>query len=100
VTALDHLSVDDFAPTVGEPYALDLDGQGTLDFTLVEARALGDGSPAGGRPPFSIVFRGPLDPQLPQRTYGIAHERLGRLLIFLVPIARDEDGMRYESVFA
>jgi len=98
MTTLDQLTVDDFAPTLQEPYALDLDGQGTLDFTLLEARRLGDGLD-GARDPFALVFRGPLDPQLEQRTYGIEHPRLGRLLFFIVPIAREADGMRYEAIF-
>ncbi len=99
MSTLEDLTLADFAPKVGEPFALDLDGQGTLDFTLVEAQALGGESP-GERRPFSLVFRGPVAPLLGQRTYGIAHEGLGRLLLFLVPIAQDGDGTRYQAVFA
>jgi len=98
MTTLDQLTVDHFAPTVEEAYVLDLDGQGTLDFTLLEARRLGDGLD-GARDPFALVFRGPLDPQLEQRTYAIEHPGLGRLLFFIVPIAREADGMRYEAIF-
>lgn len=100
MTALDRLTVGDFTPTVGQAYALDLDGQGTLDFTLLEAVQKGQAPPGAARDPFALVFRGPLDPQLPQRTYGIEHEAFGRLLLFLVPVARREDGMRYEAILA
>ena len=50
----------------------------------------------GGRPPFSLVFRGSPDPPLPQRIYRVEHGRLGAIEIFLVPIAVD----RYEAVFS
>jgi hypothetical protein len=69
-----------------------------LEIVLVQAKALahGDGRP---RTPFSLVFRGPLQPVMPQRTYRIEHADLGELDIFLVPIGRDPQGVRYEAVF-
>jgi hypothetical protein len=48
---------------------------------------------------FAILFRGPLAPFLPQRTYRVEHEKLGSLDIFLVPLGPDEEGMQYEAVF-
>jgi hypothetical protein len=52
-----------------------------------------------GREPFSIVFRGPLEPVLPQRIYRFEHEALGAFELFIVPIGTDESGMQYEAVF-
>jgi hypothetical protein len=37
---------------------------------------------------------------LPQATYPVEHDELGRMEIFLVPIGPDGSGMRYEAVFA
>jgi hypothetical protein len=51
------------------------------------------------REPFSLVFRGPQQPILPQRIYALEQETLGRIEIFLVPIGPDEVGQRYEAVF-
>ena len=48
---------------------------------------------------FSAFFRGPRDPLLPQSLYALEHERMGALELFLVPIAQDENGCRYEAVF-
>lgn len=48
---------------------------------------------------FSLVFRGPRDPTLPQRIYRIEHDRIGAFDLFLVPIACEADGMKYEAVF-
>ena len=49
--------------------------------------------------PFSLVLRGPRAPVLAQGTYLVGHPRLGPLPLFLVPIAQDAQGMRYEVTF-
>jgi len=48
---------------------------------------------------FSIEFAGPPDALLDQRIQSLQHETLGSLEIFLVPVAGDEEGFTYESVF-
>jgi hypothetical protein len=48
---------------------------------------------------FSAFFDGPGDVQLPQGVYSLTHDQMGEFEIFLVPIARDERGFRYEAVF-
>jgi Domain of unknown function (DUF6916) len=48
---------------------------------------------------FSLLFRGPLQPLLPQRIYPVEHDRLGRFDLFIVPVRRDTDGLYYEAVF-
>lgn len=48
---------------------------------------------------FSAFFRGSNDHFLPQHTYTIEHEAMGSFELFLVPIARDENGFQYEAVF-
>jgi hypothetical protein len=49
---------------------------------------------------FSLYFYGPGTVQLPQSTYRLAHERMGELDIFLVPVAHEPRGFRYEAVFS
>lgn len=49
--------------------------------------------------PFSLILRGPAAPLLPQGTYALRHPRLGPIELFLVPIARDAQGVRYEVTF-
>lgn len=66
--------------------------------TLVEVKTLGE-RPDAPRQPFSLVFEGASTPALPQNTYAMTHPSMGELAIFLVPIARDEEGARYEAVF-
>jgi hypothetical protein len=49
---------------------------------------------------FSLYFYGPGDFFLPQRIYRLAHEQLGEQDIFLVPVAQEPRGFRYEAVFS
>lgn len=100
---LDKLTIDDVRPTVGTPYRLDLGEHGALELTLLTVEGLRDApapSENAPRQPFSIELRGPLEPQLAQATYGLVHADLGTLAAFLVPIARDPEGMRYQAIFA
>lgn len=41
---------------------------------------------------FSLVFHGPTEAPLDQRTYRVAHEELGEFLLFLVPLGPNADG--------
>jgi hypothetical protein len=94
------LTVSHFRPHVGSRFRLQADD--VLDVGLLEVDDLGGrsgGSPEGPRAPFSLVFLGPRDPVLPQRIYRLEHEELGTLDLFLVPIGRDDAGVRYEAVF-
>jgi hypothetical protein len=49
---------------------------------------------------FSLYFYGPNEFFLPQRTYRLAHERLGEHDIFLAAVAQEPRGYRYEAVFS
>lgn len=102
MSALDGLTVADFAAARAEPFQLatELDGLDPLALTLDAVEALGDGIPAGAtRQPFSLAFRGPVSPELRQGTYPLRHATLGLLDVFVVPVGRDEHGVRYEAVF-
>lgn len=48
---------------------------------------------------FFLVFRGPLTPRLPQKTYRLEHDKLGAFSIFLTAIEGNAEGISYESVF-
>ena len=89
------LALDDFAPHRGQPFAVEAPGGG-VELVLAEARELpGSVREEGG---FRLEFEGPLQPELGQGVY--------RFLvggqpsdIFLVPIARTAEAMRYEAIF-
>lgn len=48
---------------------------------------------------FSLYFHGPADRQLPQGTYALAHDALGALALFLVPIGANSERVVYEACF-
>ncbi len=101
---LEQFTLATFAERVGEKFQVD-DGSQVIEMQLVAATAatLRSGERAttpSGRDPFSIVFRGPLEPVLPQRTYRFEHDTHGVFDLFIVPIGPDESGMQYEAVFS
>jgi hypothetical protein len=48
---------------------------------------------------FSLLFLGPVDAPLVQEDLTVAHPVLGTLELSLVPVARDQGGTQYQSVF-
>lgn len=86
----------DFRTAVDTPFSL---GGGPV-LRLVEAEETGERAAGMARDPFRLVFLGPTEPILPQRTYRLEHQELGAFDIFLVPIALDVRGTAYEAIFA
>jgi hypothetical protein len=95
---LDTLTLETFAPRIGDRFQISAGEGPTIDATLIEAAPLG-ASARGGRQPFSIVFLGPRSPVWPQRIYRVDHEALGSCDLFLVPIGPRDGGMQYQAVF-
>lgn len=85
----------DFSGRIGAPFAVDAGGE-QVELVLEAARELpGSPRPAGG---FRLEFLGPADPMIGQGIFGFAIES-ERYEIFIVPIAGDANGTRYEAVF-
>jgi hypothetical protein len=74
-------------------------GASPLELRLAECDALGEPVTAGGRRPFSLLFTGPREPILRQAIHRLDHPELGAVELFLVPLAPDGAGARYEAVF-
>ena len=90
---MSDLTAADFAE--GEDYAVGAQGEGvTLRLDRVEA-VPGAPRPSGG---FRLEFVGPGDPVLPQAIYPLVRDGETRE-IFIVPVARDAKGVRYEAIF-
>jgi hypothetical protein len=93
---LEDFTLATFSDRLGETFRVD---NGALELELVEAAA-GIARPhAGGRVPFSLLFRGPLEPLFPQGIYPFEHDQLGAFALFIVPLGPDDDRMQYEAVF-
>lgn len=92
----ERLSVSSFSEHLNTKFRIHPDDSTVIETELIVAEDAGS-TPRQER--FSLIFRGPQEPYLPQSTYRIEHDQMGRLDLFLVPIARDEDGFQYEAVF-
>lgn len=92
--------VSTFEPLVGTVFDADVGGQARVPLRLAEVQRLPEQAGAPRRQPFALIFTGPVDPPLPQRTYAVEHPVAGSLELFVVPVGPDAAGApRYEAVF-
>ena len=104
---LERFTLATFAEHLNETFRLypgAADAGTYVDLVLIEATGWSTAGQHGAsvphrRLPFSIVFRGPVTPILPQRIYAFSHSDIGDFELFVVPIGPDEQGMRYEAIF-
>lgn len=97
---MSDLTLERFAALKGERFELRTEQSGPLVAELIEARGL-SATPFKGRLPFSLLFKGPASPILPQSIYQVAHRSDAQPLdIFLVPVSADASGTCYEAVFS
>nr|WP_255682831.1 hypothetical protein [Dyella sp. 2HG41-7] len=93
------LTLEHFAGHINETFTVDL-GAGHSPFVLIEARPLqAHGFQAAMRAPFSLFFQHASAVLFPQRIYQMESPALGAFGIFLVPVARNQDGFVYQAVF-
>jgi hypothetical protein len=51
------------------------------------------------RQPFSLLFRSESPVVLPQKIYRMTNATVGPIEIFIVPVARDRQGIVYQAIF-
>jgi hypothetical protein len=102
---LDKVTLETFAPLVGQTFRLFLDDGAALEAVLASVTPAPfpgwqppDNAPR--REPFTLVFSVRTPFVLPQRIYRFAQDGLGELEIFVVPIEQTADGVLYEAVFS
>jgi hypothetical protein len=93
---LDQLAPADFEPLVGQRFTV-VQNEGDLGLELLSVRPLPPHSRRAE--PFALLFRGPRQPALAQRIHTIANAQVGALVIFLVPVRGDGEGVEYEAIF-
>ncbi len=94
---LETWTQETFEQALQSCFEIEISGRGSLSLELVEVSRY-PSSPAVAT--FSAIFRGPLEQPFGQGMYPVRHASLGEANLFLVPIARAADGMRYEAVFS
>lgn len=93
------LSYESFAGHVRETFSVSL-GESAMDVTLVEATRKPARVSAGIRTePFTLYFKSQSPILLPQKIYPFTNPGMGKVEIFIVPVAREKDGILYEAVF-
>ncbi len=93
---LAQLHKESFADCLNEAFHVRQSGSSGLDLKLTEVTVQ---VKTPRQETFSVSFHGPAQPFLQQGVYQLHNDSLGDLELFLVPIARDQDGYQYEAVF-
>lgn len=88
-----ELTAADFSPESETPWSVRLASGDVVDLLVLSTHVQSDPRP------FSVLFAGPLEPELPQATFDVSHAAIGQTPLFIVPVARTADAMHYEAVF-
>ena len=101
----DGLTLQAFMPLLHAKFYAVLPGERRAELELVEVESVRNASgnrragPGLVQETFSLCFRGAPREFLPQTTYVLEQERLGRFELFIVPIGQEEECVRYQAVF-
>lgn len=97
---LDVVSHEDFQPCLNDMFTVKVEDDTGPELELIQVKPFGEIDPESKtRQPFSLLFRGPMEPVLPQKLYQLENSKIGEMLLFLVPIGPDEQGMLYDTSF-
>ncbi len=94
------LTENEFSKHVNTKFRVVLDANNSVELELTEVKGyVSKHFEQTGMERFSIYFQGPAESSLPQQTYTFQHAEMGSFEMFLVPVAKNQAGFRYESVF-
>jgi len=93
---LETLTAATLSEHLNTTFRIRLPDSASVDVELTEVTG---GRQTSRQEQFSIVFRGPSNAPLGQGTYSIEHEEFGSFDLFLVPVAKDDQGFSYQAVF-
>ncbi|MGE5493521.1 MAG: DUF6916 family protein [Actinomycetota bacterium] len=98
MTELSTLTFANFSSHTGRAFQLRAEN-GECPLVLKEVRDASRYARSGARIPFSLIFSGPPGVSFQQGSYTLEHEKLGELLLFLVPIGIENGAIQLEAVF-
>ena len=93
---MDNLTHATFQENLNGDFYVRLDDSTRVKLVLIEVSELRE---SHRNDFFSALFRGPLQPPLPQNLYAMENERMGMFDLFIVPVELNEAGYEYEAVF-
>jgi len=88
----------DYEGLEGQEFRAHIDEDRSLTLLLEDCTR--SDSQIEGHETFSVLFLGPKEPLLPQKSYPLTHPTKGRVIVFLVPIGMRETGVTYEAVYS
>lgn len=91
----EKMTAETLSPHLNSVFKVDPGDGNSIDMELTELK---DRS-SQHQEIFTILLRCPGDQVMPQKIYGIRHDKLGKFDLFLVPVAADDKGVYYEAVF-
>ena len=94
------LTYEDFAPYLNQIFKMKLSEPESAELELIEAEITGPSHFKGFRDNFWLQFRDASGISRPQHTYELEHPKKGIIQVFLIPYAKDAQGMYYQAVFA
>jgi len=102
--SLEQLPFSEFCKLLHSRFRIQVNATLTVEMVLVEATHHGAGSAgwnlgAEATETFSLYFVGPPQAQLPQQIHTLTHPDHGELELFLVPIEKIKEGIKYEAAF-
>jgi len=104
IVPLEQLTFESFAGLVKTKFRIPLDAENATELELSELippqTGLIGGASGQKYENFSLIFLGTPDRVLPQKIYTFESAQLGRFELFIVPIARDQAGTRYQASFS
>lgn len=88
-----------FANHINETFQVGV-GEASVEMTLMQATK---GKPRDWegvrKEPFALLFKCAKPVILPQKIYPFEKSGFGKMDIFIVPVARDKDGIVYQAIF-
>ncbi|HEX2271789.1 MAG TPA: hypothetical protein VHH35_19745 [Pyrinomonadaceae bacterium] len=91
---------EEFRRHLNTPFRVQVEAPKPIDLMLVDVVGRpSDASEEQGMERFSAFFSGSPEFLLPQNTYRLVHPQMGEFDVFLVAVAQEPGGYRYEAVY-
>lgn len=90
---------DDFQACLNQTFLLKTDDYED-ELELIQVDRMSQAQAPDGNEAFAVVFQSARPEPIPQRIYHMSNPQMGELELFIVPIGKDETGVRYEAVFS
>lgn len=92
----EFFTIETFSGNVNTKFVMHYGESQTAELEMLSVADVGS---SARQSQFSLVLLGPCEAPVKQGIYRVEHDKLGELNLFLVPIAKDKNGVKYEAIF-